>query len=134
MAVSGEVLKACPFCGGQAKPYCEEYCGDSRSKYPWSIRCNGAECIFDSCWYETKEDAMAAWNCRFTPWTKFDAQDRATWPEVGRQVIMCLNGRVYAVYFTLNYVDKKPRWCDGGAIYKQPQYWMPLPEPMREED
>lgn len=64
-------LSPCPFCGGEAKLY--EFfeipaVGNSRSRY--NPGCATSGCFIEGwieAWFESKEDAAAAWNSRAIP-------------------------------------------------------------------
>lgn len=47
-----EELKPCPFCGGEAVIF----------KYYWQVRCE--ECMAETSIFETREEAIKAWNRR----------------------------------------------------------------------
>lgn len=58
-------IKPCPFCGGNAFASCEEYPTGEKA---WHIyHMNDGNCFIDDCIvgdYETKEEAVEAWNRR----------------------------------------------------------------------
>jgi Lar family restriction alleviation protein len=51
-------IKSCPFCGGKAKNGTEEYGND----YYKVVECK--KCGASSGWYDTDNEAIAAWNKR----------------------------------------------------------------------
>ena len=51
-------LKPCPFCGGETK--IRTYSGMGRTMF--FVQCN--DCAAESSCYDTKEEAVAAWNRR----------------------------------------------------------------------
>lgn len=52
-------LKACPFCGADARVGCEKYYNPRVSR---RIICT--QCYSSSGWYDTEEEAIEAWNKR----------------------------------------------------------------------
>jgi len=66
--VSENALLECPFCGCQAWIYC-------KAVFPggvlgWRVECEG-ECHAMTCWWHTKEEAVAAWNRRHSKPEKY---------------------------------------------------------------
>ena len=59
-------LKLCPFCGGKAMYFYRE----SKDSHGWSyevdhgVSCNSIDCYANMGTYETKEEAISAWNRR----------------------------------------------------------------------
>lgn len=57
-----QALKKCPFCGSTASVRMHD-----RGDYPgddYSVCCNNSECEIETGLYETREEAIAAWNRR----------------------------------------------------------------------
>jgi hypothetical protein len=53
LTLKEQELLPCPFCGGR---------GDAAKDAYWSVRCDDCEC--ESGWFESKEEAIEAWNKR----------------------------------------------------------------------
>jgi len=59
-----EELKPCPFCGSPAQGPEEATYSDVNTDNAWWITCNHSQCLA-SMEFETKEEAVAAWNKRY---------------------------------------------------------------------
>lgn len=55
-----EILKRCPFCGGEAH-FLHDDGGDSGDE-TYSVECDNCSC--DIGWYNTRKEAVEAWNRR----------------------------------------------------------------------
>lgn len=55
-------LKACPFCGGEAKLF--QYSEHEKSEDRWFARCDPCDLICDQAWDVPRAEAIAAWNTR----------------------------------------------------------------------
>ena len=63
---NGDGLRSCPFCGGEALIDRVDEGADYRPWYWWTVHCANRECVCaDLCHeYDTKAEAIAAWNTR----------------------------------------------------------------------
>jgi len=148
--VSEEKLDKCKHCGGEATVSRQTNTSDRFGMGVYiehKIRCSkcGLQITRDSIVnMDSKKAVIEAWNHRYTPWTRFDPKDRATWPEDGQWVIFniindiyrdCMYGSYTGVFregvFWFIYRDRD---YDTGTDQDNVQYWMPLPDPMRRED
>jgi Lar family restriction alleviation protein len=58
-------LKPCPFCGDD-KPYLSEDWPDCAKRAEYTVYCSANGCEAGTCWQNTKDKAMSAWNDRPT--------------------------------------------------------------------
>lgn len=133
-----EKLKPCPFCGGEA--YIAEY--EPRllrpvRNHPYSVWCNECELAFGwDCDYggifDTKEEAVKAWNSRADGW--IPVKERL--PKAGVEVLVLspVFGKL-RVRIGVLAKDRKTWGSIGGALEAsffpygtEPVFWKPLPE------
>lgn len=123
-------IKPCPFCGGKAEVY------ESNHGH-FFIRCktgpnngntdnNNLPCPGNNGWcnYKTKEQAIAIWNTRVSPWIRIEDE----LPKEGLEVDIFLDSGIRRpdCLFTKNNFYYRER----NYVYNKKQViaWMPIPE------
>jgi len=135
--MSGEVLRECPFCGVELQKFHSSYeavSGKTVEYDFWKHPFIDGKCIFHQCIdyngdLVLSREHIPAWNRRSAHWTKFDAQDRATWPEELKTCMVWDGDDMFDAY-----LSNGSWWDHEGPIDGSVLRYFVVPEPMREED
>ena len=117
-------LKPCPFCGEMEnmKPWTTRFNMDTGMQTDWMCGCKCG--IQTHNLYQTKEDAIEAWNTR-APSARWVSVDERL-PDIHEVVLTYAEGRIEPDYCTTagKFTSEYPV-CDYAPI----THWMPLPQP-----
>lgn len=127
-------LKPCPFCGGEVKIIGIEDCGDyshGAFKRYFTPECQNENCIAYclDCYFETREEAVEAWNHRASPWRTDEP------PKDGERFLVRLRSGVMVIvawgtWRILGGNSSQVGWgiVGGGYAYSgEPNMWMEIP-------
>jgi Lar family restriction alleviation protein len=119
-------LKLCPFCGSGARPILP-VCIHTGKEMGKVVRCYYCEAQTD--YYDTYEEAVAAWNTRASSWIKCEKQK----PKNEQRVLIYFNGNHIDIARFIE-EDELFIFFEGDIIPdKSVIAWQPLPELPEEE-
>ena len=65
--------------------------------------------------------------CEEAAWRKFNARDRSTWPDVGEQVLVTSQGRMFVARFCREAEVWESTDARYGITRRSDTHWRPLP-------
>lgn len=132
-------LLPCSFCGNPAGA--SRWPNERDAGYHWMIGCIGPDCLVSMGGYDTRMDAVAAWNAR-AGWLPI-----ATAPKDGTNVWLASASSMCVAFWSESEMDRTPHaelWVDffaamhGAPMRMAPQftptYWRPLPNLPRAQE